>query len=394
MKRNPATVHSLAVLSLITNVYIIFLAGTAIYYWQHHGESELRDLFHKIEMERTLGPLVFAFIVDLVCLIVWGIIISKTFVSMCNYRYGKENKPLCEGQCTCEGVSRRGTCHCKTCTPDQPGKCKDHCVGCAKCCYDYIPILSSTVLCPIFCIIAHSPYIAIAYLDDGSHASSMFIYYSILGYAIFGLLWLFFHWCENFESDIAISLTKCRFKCDIIKVNHLYAITLISLFLVTFVLLGLFATITCYFVLIPINKSISDAPNRVVSIYQSGGFIIGSVIVYKILEFFYIKKKKDTVTIEDIHKILQERLPCPVQQPEKSRERPGAVGDEKLVGKEGMLGEPQHPPAGQPGKHQDQSNLRQPIHQSTDTPLSNLTEQSSATTSGERIEADINTASV
>ena len=71
IKRNPATVYSLAALSFITNVYIIFLAVTAIIYWQYHGESELRDLFHKIEIERTLGPLVFALIVDLLCFIAW-----------------------------------------------------------------------------------------------------------------------------------------------------------------------------------------------------------------------------------------------------------------------------------------------------------------------------------
>ena len=63
-------------------------------------------------------------------------------------------------------------------------------------------ILSSTVFCPLFCIAAHSPYIAIAYLNDGSHASSMFIYYTVLGYIFFGLVWLFFHWCENYEDNI------------------------------------------------------------------------------------------------------------------------------------------------------------------------------------------------
>ena len=183
MKNNPATVHSLTVLSLITNIYILCLACFAIRYWQHQGESELKDLFHKVEIGRTLGPLVFVLIVDTVCLVWWVIWTVVGLVCMCM------NKQICEEKCTCESESRRGTCHCKACTSDQSDdselKC-EHCINCTNCRYDYLPFLSLTVLSPIFCIIAHSPYIAIAYLDDGSHASSMFIYYSILGYAIFG----------------------------------------------------------------------------------------------------------------------------------------------------------------------------------------------------------------
>ena len=305
MKRNPATVHSLAALSLITNVYIICLDIIAVIYWTLHGESELRDLFHKIEMERTLGPLVFVFIVDAAMLILGAILLLITIV--CMYKYDKKN---CESQCTCENrfsVSSRGTCHCKACVPNVNGsekpKCK-HCVDCTTCRYDYLSTLSLTVFSAIVCIIAHSPYIAIAYLDDGYHASSMFIYYSILGYAIFGLLWLFFHRCEHFESDNIIQLLTDR--DPKVKCNITVTCTLVSLCFVIIIFLGFVATITCYFVLIPINKSISNAPNRVVSIYQSGGFVVGSVIVYKILEFFYIKKKKEA-TLEDIYKILKEK---------------------------------------------------------------------------------------
>ena len=257
LKTSKSAVLSLAVLSFIATIYIIFLAGTAVGYWCHRGEDEIRDLFHNTKDDKfnssnsiSLG---FVLTFDLSCLIFWYVIIV---ISACTYiKTGKDD--------------------------------------------DYIPILSLTVLSPVFCVIAHSPYIAIAYLDDGSHASSIFIYYSILFYALFGLLWLFFHWCENIENNI--NVTKLR------------SLTLIILFVVVFIFLGLVVTISCYFVLIPINKSISDAPNRVFSIYQSGGFVIGSVIVYKVFEFFF-KKKTDTVTVEQIHKILQERLPHPLHQ--------------------------------------------------------------------------------
>ena len=50
----------------------------------------------------------------------------------------------------------------------------------------YVPFIRTlTVICPVVCIIAHSPYIVIAYLNDGDHASSIFIYYCILIYVFF-----------------------------------------------------------------------------------------------------------------------------------------------------------------------------------------------------------------
>lgn len=293
VKKNPSAIVSLAILSLISNIYIVSLASSAIEFWQYRGEDELRRIFHDFDKNRNLVPLVTALVVDIICLIVW-IVLASTFL-----RYRKK----CEVDCsviTCPNSQRsRGDnyeCHCNMCTNDIPqnDKC-DHCKTCTKCCNDYIPLLSLTVLSPIFCIIAHSPYIAIAYLDDGFHASSMLIYYSFVGYVLFGLLWLFLHWCEEFKGEVG----KYR------------TITVI-LFIVILIFLGLVVTITCYFVLIPINKSISDAPNRLYGIYQSGGFIIGSFIVYKVLQFLR-KKKEDTVTIELIHEILQKRLPCPAQ---------------------------------------------------------------------------------
>ena len=290
VKKNPSAVLSLAVLSFIANIYIIFLAGTALGFWRHRGEDELRHIFHDFDEKRNLGPLIFVLIIDLICLVVWGLVVFK---SVCTYF---KIKPLHVLIDTLNWLCCRTlmcTCPCNLCRSTI-----DH--------DDYIPILSLTVLCPIFCIIAHSPYIAIAYLDDGSHASSIFIYYSILGYVLFGLLWLFFHWYENFEKGLN------KFELNL-HVSDLRTITVAILILVIFTFLGLIATISCYFVLIPINKSISDAPNRIFSIYESGGFIIGSFIVYKIFEFFYVKKKKD-ITIEHTHKLLQERLPHPLQQ--------------------------------------------------------------------------------
>ena len=66
-------------------------------------------------------------------------------------------------------------------------------------------ILSLTVLCPALCVIAHSPYIAIVYLNDGSHASSIFIYYTVLCFLFFGVMRVFFNWCLQYPSTIKLN---------------------------------------------------------------------------------------------------------------------------------------------------------------------------------------------
>ena len=71
-------------------------------------------------------------------------------------------------------------------------------------------------------------------------------------------------------------------------------------------LLGLVIVIACYLVLIPINQSISNAPNRIVSIYHSAGFVIGSFIVFKLLKYFYNKKSVGLNDINDnINKVVE-----------------------------------------------------------------------------------------
>jgi amino acid permease len=217
-------------------------------------------------------------------------------------------------------------------------------------------ILSATVLCPIFCIIAHSPYIAIAYLNDGDHASSIFIYYMVLCYLLFGVIWLFFHWCQHFidkdkkdkedemmtqdtnenENDNQGNNNKeiCRILgcCTIGEIERGSGIpneatpkeqrrcfitaVIILVFVALLFLLGLIVVISCYFVLIPINKSISNAPNRLLSIYQSAGFLIGSFIVFNIIKYFHAQRKKEDIgeNVDKIHIILQNWLFHPRQQ--------------------------------------------------------------------------------
>ena len=156
---------------------------------------------------------------------------------------------------------------------------------------------------------------------------------------IFGLLWLLFHWYQHYSNQ-GTTATKnkeenkcCCFTpdmnkwCCYPKINNAeendtkqwccIGVTT-SVFLILVLFLGLIVIISCYFVLIPINKAISDAPNQILSIYQSGGFLIGSFIVYGILKYFYSKfKDKDQKAIGEninIHVILQKWLSYPKQQ--------------------------------------------------------------------------------
>ena len=61
-------------------------------------------------------------------------------------------------------------------------------------------ILSFTIFCPIISVMAHSPYIIIGYLNDGHHASSVFIYYTlVIGIGI-AICWAGFHPHEFLKS--------------------------------------------------------------------------------------------------------------------------------------------------------------------------------------------------
>ena len=59
--------------------------------------------------------------------------------------------------------------------------------------------------------------------------------------------------------------------------------------------LAVVVILTCYFVIIPINRSISDAPNRLVGIYESAIVLIGAYIAYK--AFFKTKKYLESSVI-------------------------------------------------------------------------------------------------
>ena len=145
-------------------------------------------------------------------------------------------------------------------------------------------VLSFIIFCPILSVIAHSPYIIIAYLNDGHHATSIFIYYTLVIGIGYGLCWVGFH-------PHSIVRPKRTRQNNAELSNKELACAIFSFCLVIVAYLFLVITITVYFIIIPINKSISDVPDRLAGIYQSGGFVIVSFILYKMITFFYEKSK-------------------------------------------------------------------------------------------------------
>ena len=137
VSENGPAVASLAVVSFILNIYIIIcLALSAIRSWNDRvmNDADLNALFADCDgMCINLAPMIIALFFDIL-----------SFFDPCiNFSFMHFNM------------------WCKT--------YKSYA----------LVVLSLTVFCPMFCILAHSPYIAIAYLNDGDHASSIFVYYTI-----------------------------------------------------------------------------------------------------------------------------------------------------------------------------------------------------------------------
>jgi hypothetical protein len=290
-ERKPA-VLSLAVLSGIANAYICSLALSALVYWNISGKKN--DLFRDYSQLHNEGPLAIAIAVDFLCLFAWLLVFTVVACAFCVSTNKWEH----------DSIKRFFDLT------------KNH----------SFTILSFTVVFPLLSIIAHSPFIAISYLNDGNHASSIFIYYTIICYIIFGIAWLLFHWYQHYTQDEEKTTshqhrnTKLNDNTATRDENKQWCCIGISasLIVILSLFLGLVVTISCYFVFIPINRAISNAPNQILSIYQSGGFIIGSFIVYGILKYFYSKTKDEDKAIgenvDKIHIILQKWLSHPKQQ--------------------------------------------------------------------------------
>ena len=181
-------------------------------------------------------------------------------------------------------------------------------IGC--CCEKktYLLLAVSTVG-PTLSLVIHLPYVVIAYLNDASYATSIFIYYIITTFVLFGALDLSYGTCqgaiiaaqkrnrvqagdgdqqpqENNSHDPYNTWMCPKTKNSIVVC---FVVLIPAFALIILVLMGM---VTAALVTIPISKSLSDAPSRLMGFYQSAFVLIGAYLIYR--NFF---KKKPSIEL-------------------------------------------------------------------------------------------------
>ena len=180
---------------------------------------------------------------------------------------------------------------------------------------------------PIFMLVTHLPYIAISYLNDSSYSSSIFIYYTVVAFVIFGSLKFICGICQQTvhsrkasssgdeEHDgIGVHSTStinngaspngeertnlmgredasdhpptslnpfCSFanlkkniSCKCIRGS----IGIVVFMLLVLLLIGM---TTAALVVVPISRAFSDAPNRLLGFYETVVVVAGAYLAYK-----------------------------------------------------------------------------------------------------------------
>ena len=205
--------------------------------------------------------------------------------------------------------------------------------------HQYFSLAISTVG-PVFTLVIHLPYVAIAYLNDAAYATSSFIYYTVVSFVIFGALELTYGTFQQAlitRDDIIKQASPSAIEASndddpelgndhsaLIHVDKedkkegregegdeedtdtcdgpcfpfctksetllkcIWGITIPFFALLVIILIGL---TTAALVVIPISKAFSDAPNRLVGFYQTTVVVVGVYFAYK--SFF-----KKTPTLE------------------------------------------------------------------------------------------------
>ena len=266
-RRNPA-IFALTVVSVFANAYMFCLSWTAMSTWeQNHVSALISDLVDLDEINyinrSSIGFLVVFNTLTMFCSI---IVIGIVAVFICF----KDSKKLINSEII-----------------------------------KNIRILRLvSVLCACLSICAHLPYIAIAYLNNEYHATGIFIYYSLLGCLLFGLSWIIFHYYyskpkdSNKESKEVTETESTKLNCGQLFLKSLKEyckhkfLIIVALFFIISLTFTFFAILTCFFLMIPINKSISEFPNRISGIYMSGGFIISTFLLYKLFVYLCRKSKQ------------------------------------------------------------------------------------------------------
>ena len=224
-KFSQAKIFSVAITMLTINLYILFLDGAASYAWGNK-ESDIKE-------SGTLSSLhVIVPLIDVLAFI------------------------YCVGLCTFGLCSQFELC------------LKDRL-------YKLYTFLALSTLGPSLSVVIHLPYILIAYLNDATYASSIFIYYTVTVFILFGALDLSY---GTFMGALNQNTSPLYNKCGKKGIIITFAIFILIFTIAIVVLMGM---ITATLVLIPISKALSDAPNRLFGFYQIIIVLIGAYYAYK-----------------------------------------------------------------------------------------------------------------
>ena len=144
--------------------------------------------------------------------------------------------------------------------------CKSYCCSCDNdiCCVSQWCTAGVIAVCGVSGVLNHFPYIAMAYLDDPYHATSLFVFYIII---ICGLFILTFTNYQGLFKSAKSSRSVCF-------------VSILVIFQ-CFLFLGMMAVIGCFFYFLPIDKSISKAPNELLSIHQTVFLLVGAFALYR-----------------------------------------------------------------------------------------------------------------
>ena len=161
-------------------------------------------------------------------------------------------------------------------------------------------LLALSMLGPTATVVIHLPYIFIAYLNDAEHATSVFIYYIVVVFVIFGSLNFTYITCQraiiaierksgNEINEYVINDTNTFgiFRTDRMrqKDEQCNERCVIATFVVVFLLfipfiLFLIGMITTAFAITQITRSFDDTSNRLLGFYQTVIVLIGAYLLY------------------------------------------------------------------------------------------------------------------
>ena len=187
--------------------------------------------------------------------------------------------------------------------------------------------LAISTLGPSLSLLIHLPYILIAYLNDASYASSIFIYYTIIIFIMFGALDLSYGTCMGalkFREDHPLQgrdedqdrllpqgerrTNGCNpYPMFICGKTGIIITFIIAIPVFTILILGLMVMITAALVVIPISKSLSDAPNRLFGFYQIVIVLVGAYFAYR--KLFSKKPSLESVVEETEENIFDDNGP-------------------------------------------------------------------------------------